>query len=71
MAEYIQNRGLPPSSQTLTSYHLGFRLPFLPIFAGLPSNPTTFWAINSAENHRPIDLDIDGTSSPRENTQLF
>jgi len=52
---------------TITSSHLGFRLPFLPIFAGLPINPSTFWAINSTENNHPIDLDIDG-NKPLEKT---
>jgi len=49
--------------QTLSSSYLGFRLHFLPIFAGLPTlptKPTRFWAINSTENDLQVDLDFDG-----------
>jgi len=65
MADYLR------LGKTLTSSHLGIRLTFLPIFAGLPTNPTTFWAINTTENDLLIDLDMDGTYPPGENTQLF
>ena len=61
MADYL------PPRQTLYSSHLGFRLPFLPIFSPLPTIPSTFSPIYTTENLYPLDLDIDGTR-PLEKT---
>jgi len=60
MAVYFQHGRLPPIGQTLNSSHLGFRQTFIPISTGLPTIPSTLWAINNTVNHILIDLDIDG-----------
>ena len=49
------------------SFPSRLRQPFIPIFSGLPINPTTFWDIICTENLHPLDLDIDGTD-PIEKT---
>ena len=49
----------------------GFRLPFTPIFSGLPINPTTFWAIICTENLYPLDLDIDGIDPLQKTLNCF
>ena len=50
---------------------LGFRLPFIPTFLGLPINPSTFWCIICTENLHPLDLDIDGTDSLEKTLNCF